>query len=89
MCCLPSLQAKEMMEGHVRYDQKLLWKAARTGKIEVWKVVVQAVVAAGRLTVEQVSKVEADFGEKASAVLWHICYFVIFVYARSFASVHE
>lgn len=71
-CCLYSLQAKEMMEEHVRYDERLLWTAARTGIVEVWKIVVEAIMAAGQNAFEKVSKIEANAGEITSAVLLQI-----------------
>lgn len=44
-----------MIKNDIRNDLKLLLKAARTGIIEVWKIVVEEVERAGEYVVEQVS----------------------------------
>ena len=55
VACLSSVQAHEIVEKDIGNGRKLVWKAARSGIIEVWKVLVEAVEAAGQHVLEQVS----------------------------------
>lgn len=58
-----------MIESNIRNDPKLLLKAALTGIIDVWKIVVGAVEAAGQDVLEKVRNIEATIGESTSDLL--------------------
>lgn len=58
-----------MIQNHVRNDSKLVWKAARTGIIEVWRVVVDAIEAGGGNLLEKVRNERANIGNGATALL--------------------
>lgn len=62
-------QADELIKKHLRNDPNLLLKAARTGIVDVWEIVVDAVEVAGQDVLQKVSNFEANIGNPNPALL--------------------
>lgn len=63
------LQAYGVIENYVRYDPNLLLKAAATGIVEVWNVLVEAIEAEGKYLLQQVSNDRVTIDKITSASL--------------------
>ena len=56
--CPSILQANKAIKTYVRYSPTLLWKAAKTGIIGVWDVLVKEIEAEGEFLLQQVIKMD-------------------------------